>query len=394
MENKLPSRFEETYCEEMKFEKYEYTNFIAYELARRNTNVMDLLAIQEQLLALYNTLPSSFHGYKSAEDKEEILEEVKKVEEWLKNTMIGLLNHYNKNQLSDDINHLTLENMRGIFSNIINEIAQELYEKYYIIYQNDIESLEKSANELYDPLRFLQRDRLLTQHMNRVYDSNENHKAAYNINFTENGYFIVYQEIPKTQKDFSFNVIYPKYKRAMRDFTDTKIALNLNLSEDELVDYIEKIKKNYDSKNSIIKTKRELLEEKLEGSDKNLKVNSAAKWADSFFIYDYFLYHKVNNIDKKESDIKREIQIEFIKFHGIRVLKDNSEIKNTKDRQYKHVPLEEYKTQEGYSQDYDIFETLLDENQAISIRAIEDKYKLLSKYIQGEDPLYKTLLEK
>ena len=51
--------------------------------------------------------------------------------------MIGFLNHYNKNQLSDDINHLTLENMRGIFSNIINEIAQELYEKYYIIYQND-----------------------------------------------------------------------------------------------------------------------------------------------------------------------------------------------------------------------------------------------------------------
>ena len=356
---------------------------------------MNLLLIQEQLLALYNTLPPSFNGYKNAEATEEILEEVKKVEAWIKETMLCLLNHYNKNQFSDDINRLTLENIKEIFSNIINQIAEELYEKYYVIYQNDIESLKQSAKDLYDPLIFLQRDSFLTKHMNSVYEGEENYKAACNINYAQNEYFTVHQEIPKNQKDFSFYVIYPKYKRAVRDFTDTKVALNLNLSEDELVDYIKKIKKNYDSKNSIIKTKRELLEEELEGFDnKVLKADSAAKWADNFFIYDYFLYHKVNNINKKESDIKREIQIEFIKFHGIRVLKDNSEIKNSKDTKYKYIPLEEYKTQEGYSQDDDIFETLLDENQAISIRAIEDKYKLLSKYIQGEDPLYKKLLEK
>ena len=42
----------------------------------------------------------------------------------------------------------------------------------------------------------------------------------------------------------------------------------------------------------------------------------------------------------------------------------------------------------------DIFETLLDENQAMSIRTIGDKYELMKNYIQGENPLYKTLLEK
>jgi hypothetical protein len=123
-------------------------------------------------------------------------------------------------------------------------------------------------------------------------------------------------------------------------------------------------------------------------------MNSADKWADNFFIYDYFLYHEVISIDKTEAQIKREIQIELTKFHGVRVPKDDYEIKNTKDTKYKYIPLEEYKTQEGYSQNNDIFETLLDENQAMSIRTIGDKYELMKNYIQGENPLYKTLLEK
>ena len=76
------------------------------------------------------------------------------------------------------------------------------------------------------------------------------------------------------------------------------------------------------------------------------------------------------------------------------IAKDDDEIKNTKDTKYKYIPLEKYKTQEGYSQNNDIFETLLDENQAMSIRTIGDKYELMKNYIQGENPLYKTLLEK
>jgi len=84
MENTLPSRFEETYCEKMKFDKYEYTNFIAYELARRNENVMNLLLIQEQLIALYNTLPKSISRYKKAEATEELLQYAQKIENWSK----------------------------------------------------------------------------------------------------------------------------------------------------------------------------------------------------------------------------------------------------------------------------------------------------------------------
>jgi len=394
MENTLPSRFEETYCEKMKFDKYEYTNFIAYELAKRNTSVMNLLLIQEQILALYNTLPQSFSKYKKAEATEELSQYAQKFENYLKGTLRDLFKHYSIDQFDDDINRLTLENIKEIFSNIVNEIAKILYEKYYVIYQNDIESLQHSANELYDPLRFLERDRFLTQHMLRVYDGEENHKAIYNINFTENQYFMVYQEVPKEQRDFSFNVIYPKFEKAMRDFTDTKVAMNLNLSESEIIDYIKKIKKNYDSKNSIVKTKRELLEDELESSNEDIKMNSADKWADNFFIYDYFLYHEVNSIDKTEAQIKREIQIELTKFHGVRVPKDDDEIKNTKDTKYKYIPLEEYRLTEGYSEDDDIFETLSDENQAMSIRTIGDKYELMKNYIQGENPLYKTLLEK
>lgn len=394
MENTLPSRFEETYCEKMKFDKYEYTNFIAYELARRNENVMNLLLIQEQLIALYNILPKSISRYKKAEATEELSQYAQEIENYLKGTLRDLFKHYSIDQFDDDINRLTLENIKEIFSNIVNEIAKILYEQYYIIYQNDIESLQHIANELYDPLRFLERDRFLTQYMLRVYDNEQDYKANHNINFNQNQYFMVYQEVPKEQRDFSFNVIYPKFEKAMRDFTDTKVAMNLNLSESEIIDYIKKIKKNYDSKNSIVKTKRELLVDELESSNEDIKMNSADKWADNFFIYDYFLYHEVISIDKTEAQIKREIQIELTKFHGVRVPKDDDEIKNTKDTKYKYIPLEEYKTQEGYSQNDDIFETLSDENQAMSIRTIGDKYELMKNYIQGENPLYKTLLEK
>jgi len=387
MENKLPSRFEETYCKKMKFDKYEYTNFIAYELAKRNTSVMNLLLIQEQILALYNTLPQpqSFSRYKKAEATEESLQNAQKLENWSKEKMLNTLNHYNINQFDDDINRLTLENIKEIFSNIVNEIAKILYEKYYVIYQNNIESLQHSANELYDPLRFLERDRFLTQHMLRVYDGEENHKAIYNINFTENQYFMVYQEVPKEQRDFSFNVIYPKFEKAMRDFTDTKVALNLNLSESEIVDYIKKIKKNYDSKNSIVKTKRELLEEELESSNEDIKMNSADKWADNFFIYDYFLYHEVNSIDKKKTQIKEEIQLELTKFHGVKVTVGEKSICQ---------PWQEYeKNPDNISNDGTVV-TLMEKQMYITIRSIEIKHAKLKKYIQVEDPLYKRLLEK
>lgn len=50
----------------------------------------------------------------------------------------------------------------------------------------------------------------------------------------------------------------------MRDFTDRKVTLNLNLLIDELKDFITKIKENYDDNKSSIKTKRELLEEEIE----------------------------------------------------------------------------------------------------------------------------------
>lgn len=398
---KKPSRGDDRYTKEMKFEEYEYTNFITYEFAMRNENVINLLNLQSQLLAIYNTfLPESFHNYKITEDTEDILDDFKELEEKIKDLVNGLLNYYNINQFSDDIACLTLKNVKEIFSNIINEIAKELYEKYYIIYQNDIEALNKIAKELYNPSLFLERDKFLTEYVSRIVDNEEYYKANYNTHYEENEYFVAYQEISKNQKDYTFSIIYPKYNRAMRDFTDTKLVLNLNLSENELVDCIKKIKKNYDSKNSIIKTKIELLEielleEKFATSDHNkILKRKDIEWADNFFIYDYFLYHRIKGIDKKLGDIKKEIQIDFTKFYGIRKAKKSEEIKNTKDRKHKLLSKEEYiKDIESQVEDT-FYENLHDCEHAISIKTIENKYKLLKQYIEGENPMYKMLLEK
>lgn len=70
MSDKLPSRFDNYY---IKFEKYEYTYFITYELARRNSNVMNLLNLQYELLAIYDSFPLSFKQYKANEATKDCL---------------------------------------------------------------------------------------------------------------------------------------------------------------------------------------------------------------------------------------------------------------------------------------------------------------------------------
>ena len=112
---------------------------------------------------------------------------------------------------------------------------------------------------------------------------------------------MVYQEIIDENKDFSLNVIYPNYRVNLRDFTNTKIALNLNIPKTELLEYVEKIKDEYDSKNSIIRTRKELLKEKIKVNKTEQKELHEAissldnkKIGDILFIYDYYYYCNIN----------------------------------------------------------------------------------------------------
>lgn len=86
-----------------------------------------------------------------------------------------------------------------------------------------------------------------------IFNSRTDIEKYYKFNNSQNDYFTVYQDILKEEKEFSWSIIYPNFRTAIRDFTNTKIVLNLNLTKKEIIDYIEKIKDDYDKKNQLLK---------------------------------------------------------------------------------------------------------------------------------------------
>ena len=230
-------------------------------------------------------------------------------------------------------------------------------------------------------------------------EESHNEEKDYKINEAKNDYFMVYQEIIDKNKDFSLNVIYPNYRVNLRDFTNTKIALNLNIPKTELLEYVEKIKDEYDSKNSIIRTRKELLKEKIKVNKTEQKELHEAissldnkKIGDILFIYDYFFYNNQYYPEKDNNNIIKEIQIELTKFNGFKIKKETNEIKNKKDTLYKYISWDEY-LEENPEFKPDDMGVLDDEKAALSTKSIASKYNLIKKYIDGDEPLYKTLIE-
>lgn len=129
-----------------------------------------------------------------------------------------------------------------------------------------------------------------------------------------------------------------KETRPILDFNEKiDIPFNLNLSKNELIAYITKIKDEYDKENSIIKSPLELLGENLNKTDENLLIHKGTgkynkyRVADMFYIYDgikkgikkakiinelnYYYYDKDNkntNFDYKTLDKYYEIATELI----------------------------------------------------------------------------------
>ena len=393
MNIELPTRFDEEYTKIAKFEKYEYTHCLTYELARRNSYVENSLNLLFELFSYYEQIILPIlTKYEIAVITDDMLGIISDVVNMYKDFFIGLVNHYDKKYFMVDFENLTIENIKEKISYLVNTIVKELYEKYYIIYQYKSENFTSDFNEIYDPLMYLERDKALTKHIKNICSKEMDINENYKFNYDENEYFTVYQDICTHQEDFSFSTIYPNFRTAMRDFTDTDIVLNLNLSKDEIIDYIEKIKNDYDKKNSIIKTPRQLLEEELEIYDDVDNIIETEKWEDILFIYDYYHVCQVYT-NKKDYKIREEIQIELTKYHGLKIKKDFTEIKNKKDTHYKLVAWNAFIKNNPETNESNIY---FDEGAKpyLSTKSIANKYKLIKKYIEGDNPKYKTLINR
>lgn len=271
-------------------------------------------------------------------------------------------------------------------------MTDKLYNDYYIIYTTEFPSLFKNINKIYNPTSYLERDKTLTEIINNL----NLFEHEYNIN--NNNFFNIFQIKDKHKKDIKLNIIYPKYKTAMRDFTDTNIAFNLNLPANELTDFIIKLKDDYDKKNSIIKSPLELFGEKLEIKVKDL--DKKDKWADLLFMYDYYNVGIKN--DKKKNDIVKEIQLIFTKIYGIKIFKKtlvkkirgkSNEDETKEINQFEIITIDEYLKKYPEIDKFNLdFDDTADVKHYFSTKSIRDKYKQIKEYIEGDYPKYKTLI--
>lgn len=397
----LPSRKDYNYTTVIdRFEKYAFTYYFAYELAARNNYVAESLIFLKDLFDLYLVLDEINRSSSlTVTNIEKAVEKIFTTEEMCKIIISSLVDDFDNKQLPSKLNEIDFRELDNNISLLIYFKTDELYEEYYVIY---IPKEEQSGkfNKIYNPFKYIELDKSLTRYMNfRNNEESHNEEKDYKINEAKNDYFMVYQEIIDKNKDFSLNVIYPNYRVNLRDFTNTKIALNLNLPKTELLEYVEKIKDEYDSKNSIIRTRKELLKEKIKvNKTEQKKLHKAIssldnkKIGDILFIYDYFFYNNQYYPEKDNNNIIKEIQIELTKFNGFKIKKETNEIKNKKDTLYKYISWDEY-LEENPEFKPDDMGVLDDEKAALSTKSIASKYNLIKKYIDGDEPLYKTLIE-
>ncbi|MGJ0316963.1 hypothetical protein NG754_10585 [Aliarcobacter cryaerophilus] len=397
----LPSRKDYNYTTVIdRFEKYAFTYYFAYELAARNNYVAESLIFLKDLFDLYLVLDEINRSSSlTVTNIEKAVEKIFTTEEMCKIIISSLVDDFDNKQLPSKLNEIDFRELDNNISSLIYFKTDKLYEEYYVIY---IPKEEQSGkfNKIYNPFKYIELDKSLTRYMNfRNNEESHNEEKDYKINEAKNDYFMVYQEIIDKNKDFSLNVIYPNYRVNLRDFTNTKIALNLNLPKTELLEYVEKIKDEYDSKNSIIRTRKELLKEKIKvNKTEQKKLHKAIssldnkKIGDILFIYDYFFYNNQYYPEKDNNNIIKEIQIELTKFNGFKIKKETNEIKNKKDTLYKYISWDEY-LEENPEFKPDDMGVLDDEKAALSTKSIASKYNLIKKYIDGDEPLYKTLIE-
>lgn len=267
--DKLPQRDDLIYKEIEEFQDYELTNCVAYEMAIRNKEAAKKLVILKRIETL----------------KYKIIEKTR-----------ARTNNYYSSYKKYPI----------IFKDIIEEGLISRLKKEFGINYNYSEIEENPTG-----IKFVRYTSLYSEAMRSEllsFDKKFRHKTKTNF-ITKQGYIIeqIYNKKREIKSEISSN-----FKRELRinNTSSIKVELNPNLSKEELIAYISKIKDDFDKDNSIIKSSLELLGETLEKSDnkKIPKKPKASVYADWFYIYDYWKYEKTQG--KTDKDIFVALEVE------------------------------------------------------------------------------------
>lgn len=270
---------------------------------------------------------------------------------------------FNFNERNDHTINFTLNNLTDVLIKI-------LYENYYLIYtkpdfglttnindrsiseynqhieKNEIYSTETISSKPMGLNKLLELNAYTTHESKlRYYDIKDKNDKSYKFNKNSIYQYKVVQEIHKKNKVYTYNTIYPiiensesnfslNKKLYLREFTDTKIAINFDLPINELISHIELIKKDYDNGLGI-KSIFELLGESTIKSNL-FKLSKNKSWADKLFIYDYIqkrnitkvILEEYDEMDYKEDIINSKITPKSLKFKELAIISELAEILN------------------------------------------------------------------
>ena len=312
-ESKLPRRDDDEYQIISSYEPYELTHCISYEMAIRNKDVKVLLEKIKTLTLLSRDLFKADMLHKN----DSALFYIMEIEEQ-REKILESLNTLNI-KLNIDFESSSLTEIQSELFRLIAEYTVLLEEDYYMIYdRKDIvpegmEEVFKEPNHHETDIELNQyMDKAIKESIRHAYDPNPRYKDNYTV---KDGY-VTYQACYEGSKEYDINKIFPNFKRPMREFNQTQVAFNMSLPKDELMAYIEKIKDDYDNKNTSYKTLNQLLYEDDTDTrvDEKLEHKQKKRYADDFFIYDYY----TQSPEKHERKLEI-IQHKLSQYHGMKI---------------------------------------------------------------------------
>lgn len=385
-ESKLPRRDDKVYQIISSYEPYELTHCISYEMAIRNKDVQAILEKIKTLTLLSRELFKADMLYKidSTQSYNMEIEQKRKIRESLDNLKI---------ELNIDFNTSNLTEIQSKLFILITEYTVLLEEDYYMIYDRK-EIVPEGMEEIFSEPNHYEPDSELNQYMTKTIEESiknndyNNTSTGYKSNYaTRNGY-VVYQASYPDSKHYDINKIFPNFKYPMREFNQTQVAFNMSLPKDEIIAYIEKIKDDYDNKNTSYKTLNQLLYDEDVRVEDRLAHKQKNKYADDFFIYDYY-----TQSDGKD-DIKLEIiQKKLSQYHGMKVEISQNKYESI-DYDQAQIEMNTPKPKQNSNSFHDLAKSFKETKHIIhyleTISIIEERYKILKNAI--DEKKYKKLI--
>ena len=387
-ESKLPRRDDEEYTIISSYEPYELTHCISYEMAIRNKDVIILLNSIRQL----TTLSKKFFEYYMCYGNILIKEDDYLDFEEIVTEALELLNHYEIAQKFDIKfkNYLILDIYSSIMQ-IITLLNMILEEDYYLIYDRKeivpegMEDILKEPNHHETDIELNQyMDKAIKESIRHAYDTSPRYKD----NFTFKDGYSIYQASYEDSNEYDINKIFPNFKRPMKQFNQTQVAFNMSLPKDEIISYISKIKDDYDNKETSYKTLNQLLYEEDTRTEEKLEHNQQNRYADDFFIYDYY-----TQCGEKHENKLEIIQKKLSQYHGMKI--ENGRNNYTLIDYDEAITKMQSKSTTNNSNSLDDLVARFQENEHIihyieTIKIIENRYESLKNAIDNKR--YKKLI--